>query len=180
MVGYCLIQAGHFTSRSLELFPLSYRRELMESAFKPHVDSIVETASAIASRENLKVNLLANSSERNSIQINDRVLDRRFSSSSSAQAGWATVRIFGRDWRRLKAGSESYNRNRRRRPREFKFSRKMYLRVSHISCSVDIIYRLDRGSKAVSLGSCFYGVRSYVQKRLRESSACSASYQVSN
>lgn len=30
----------------------------MESAFKPHVDSIVETASAIASREKLKVCVL--------------------------------------------------------------------------------------------------------------------------
>jgi hypothetical protein len=119
LVGYCLVQAGYFTSRSLELFPLSYRRELMESAFKPHVDSIVETASAIASREKLKVSLLAISSERNPIQISDHVLDLRFFSSSSAQADWATVRIFGRDWRRLKAGSESCNRNRRRHPREF-------------------------------------------------------------
>jgi hypothetical protein len=39
----------------------------MESAFKPHVDSIVETASAIASREKLKVCVLANSRERNPI-----------------------------------------------------------------------------------------------------------------
>jgi hypothetical protein len=151
----------------------------MESAFKPHVDSIVETASAIASREKLKVSLLAISSERNPIQISDDVLDLRFSSSSSAQAGWATVRTFGRDWRQSKAGSELYNRNRRRRPRKSKFSRKMYIRVSHTSYSVDILYRLDRGSKAVSLGSCFYGVRSYVQKRLRKASACSVSYQVS-
>jgi hypothetical protein len=56
----------------------------------------------------------------------------------------------------------------------------MFTRVSHISCSAEMIYRSDRGSKAVSLGSCFYGLRSYVQKRIRESSACSASYQVSN